>query len=376
MQSDKNSLANVPPKDIIDIAMRIALIAILAFICIRIFSPFVMVVMWGLVLAVALYPMHQSLAKSLGGRQGRSASIIVIVGCLLIGGPASMLVVSMASHTSDIYSAFQSDAGIHIAQPSDAVADWPLIGKKVHSAWSAAANNLPEFIAQNKVQLKNFMSFTIATATNSMGTIFMFLGGLIISGIMMAYGKGGSESLLRILCRVSGVQRGIQLHKLSTATIRSVATGVIGVAVIQALLLGVGFMVAGIPAAGALALIVLVVGIAQLPALLISLPAVAWLWAVGDAGTTSNIVFTVYLLVAGTADNFLKPLLLGRGVDAPMPIILIGAIGGMITSGLIGLFLGAVLLAIGYQIFMAWVDEVGEIPTAKSVSINKPTSSE
>lgn len=380
MQADKESMGNLSAKDMMDTVMRIGLIAILAFICVRIFSPFAMIVLWGLVLAVALYPMHKGLAKSLGGRQGRAASIIVIVGLLIIGGPSTMLGISMAGHTSDVYSAFNSDAGIHIDQPEDSVADWPLIGKKIHSAWSSAADNLPAFVAKNKIQLKNFMDFTISTAANTMGTIFMSMGALIIAGIMMAYGESGSQSLLRIICRVSNVERGRALHKLSTATIRSVATGVIGVAVIQALLLGVGFMGAGIPAAGVLALIVLVVGIAQLPALLISLPAIAWLWGAGDAGTTSNIIFSVYILVAGTADNFLKPLLLGRGVDAPMPIILIGAIGGMITSGLIGLFLGAVLLAIGYQIFMEWVDEVEEIPTATSASTpastNKPASSE
>jgi predicted PurR-regulated permease PerM len=376
MQADKKSIGNFASKDIMDIVMRVALIAILAFVCIRIFSPFTMIVLWGLVLAVALYPLHKILAKALGGRQGRSASIIVIIGLLFIGGPSTILGISMAGHTSDVYSAFNSDAGIHIDQPEDSVADWPLVGTKIHSAWSSAADNLPAFVAKNKIQLKNFMDFTISTAANTMGTIFMSMGALIIAGIMMAYGESGSRSLLRIICRMSNVERGTTLHKLSTATIRSVATGVIGVAVIQALLLGVGFMGAGIPAAGVLALIVLVLGIAQLPALLISIPAIAWIWGAGDAGTTSNIIFSVYILIAGMADNFLKPLLLGRGVDAPMPIILIGAIGGMITSGLIGLFLGAVLLAIGYQIFMEWVDEIEDVPAATADSTHKPTSGE
>jgi predicted PurR-regulated permease PerM len=108
-----------------------------------------------------------------------------------------------------------------------------------------------------------------------------------------------------------------------------------------------------------LALLVMVVGILQLPALIISLPVIAYLWAGGDASTTVNIVFTIYLLLAGMADNVLKPMLLGRGVDAPMPIILIGALGGMVSAGIIGLFLGAVLLAVGYQLFMEWVDEDG-----------------
>jgi len=150
--------------------------------------------------------------------------------------------------------------------------------------------------------------------------------------------------------------------------VRSVSSGVIGVAFIQSLLLGVGFLMAGIPAAGVLAFLVLLIGIVQLPAMLISLPAIAYLWWSGDASTTSNVVYTAYLLVAGMADNVLKPILLGRGVDAPMPVILLGALGGMVSSGIIGLFVGAVALAVGYQIFMEWVDSPGEAATGDAGS--------
>ena len=153
---------------------------------------------------------------------------------------------------------------------------------------------------------------------------------------------------------------GPRLQDLSTATIRSVANGVIGVAFIQALLLGMGFFMADIPGAGMLALVVMFIGIVQLPAFIISVPAIAYLWWGGDASTTSNIIYTIYLVVAGLADNVLKPFLLGRGVDAPMPVILLGALGGMVTDGIIGMFVGAVLLAVGYQIFMDWVSETDE----------------
>ena len=141
------------------------------------------------------------------------------------------------------------------------------------------------------------------------------------------------------------------------------ASGVIGVAFIQALLLGVGFIMAGIPAAGVLALIVMVLGILQLPAAIISLPAIAYLWLSGDTSITTNMIYTIYLLVAGLADNVLKPILLGRGVDAPMPVILLGALGGMVSGGIIGMFVGAVLLAVGYQVFMDWVDNASEETT-------------
>jgi predicted PurR-regulated permease PerM len=132
------------------------------------------------------------------------------------------------------------------------------------------------------------------------------------------------------------------------------------VAFIQALLLGVGFIIADIPAAGVLAIIVMIIGILQLPALIISLPVVVYLWWLGDASTLINIFLSLYLVAAGMADNVLKPILLGRGVDAPMPVILLGALGGMVSSGIIGMFVGAVMLTVGYQIFMEWVDYVEE----------------
>ena len=142
---------------------------------------------------------------------------------------------------------------------------------------------------------------------------------------------------------------------LSTATIRAVAKGVLGVAFIQAIIVGVCLLVAGVPWAGVLAVIVLVLGIAQVPAVIVTLPAIAYLWSSGDYGTGAAVLYTVLLFVAGMADNVLKPLMLGRGVDAPMPVILLGALGGMATAGILGMFVGATLLALGYQIFMGWV---------------------
>jgi predicted PurR-regulated permease PerM len=235
-----------------------------------------------------------------------------------------------------------------------------LVGKKVHSTWSAASDNLPAFLKKNEPKLKNLSKSAVAAVANTASSLLLFLGSLIIAGIMMAYGEAGSQTIQKILMRLTGSVKGVQLQNLSTATIRSVATGVVGVAFIQALLLGVGFILADIPAAGVLALIVLLLGIVQLPATILTIPVIAYMWGAGDASVTTNIVFTIYLLVAGLADNVLKPLLLGRGVDAPMPVILLGALGGMVSAGIIGLFIGAVVLAVGYQVFMDWVDNIEE----------------
>lgn len=369
MQPDFATIRKLVSNDFMDGMIRIGLIAMLVILCVNVFAPFAGLMLWALILAIALYPLHRLIARRLGGRQGSSATLLVLAGLLVIGLPTVMIGGSFAEHVHDAYQAIESNA-VTIKQPAPSVAEWPLVGKKIYSSWNAAADNLPAYLEQHQPEIKKLSKWLLAAAANTAGSVLLFLGSLIIAGIMMAYGESGSQAMQRILSRLTGQVKGPQLQSLSTATVRSVATGVIGVAFIQALLLGVGFIFAGIPAAGVLAVIVLLLGILQVPAAVVSLPAVAYLWWSGDASTTSNIIYTIYLLVAGMADNVLKPLLLGRGVEAPMPVILLGALGGMVSGGIIGLFIGAVVLAVGYQIFMDWVDAEGEGMPAESGPID------
>ena len=183
----------------------------------------------------------------------------------------------------------------------------------------------------------------------------LFLGSFIIASIVMAYGESAARSSRAIFRRVAGAARGEALAQLSTATIRAVALGVIGVAFIQAILIGLALLLADVPAPGVWSIIALVLGIAQVPALIVTLPAIMYLWSSGDHGHAAATAHTILLLLTGMADNALKPLMLGRGVDAPMPVILFGALGGMASGGIVGLFVGATVLALGYQIFMGWV---------------------
>lgn len=362
---DTPTIRRILSRDLTDTIIRIGLIILLAAACMQVILPFVGLILWALILAIALYPLHHALTTRLGGRQGASAALIVLVGLVLIGTPTAMLGGAFAGHLHDAYTEFQSD-GITIRKPDPAVAEWPIVGPRVYGAWNSAAQDLPAYLARNKDQLQELALQGLGAAASTAGAVALFLASLIVAGIMMAYGESGSAALQRIFSRLTDTERGPRLQALSTATVRSVATGVIGVAFIQALLLGIGFLMAGIPAAGVLAFVVMLLGIVQLPALVVSLPAIGYLWWMGDASTTSNVIWTIYLVVAGMADNVLKPLLLGRGVDAPMPVILMGALGGMVWSGIIGLFVGAVLLAVGYQLFMEWVDNPIEGPVPGS----------
>ncbi len=355
MSRDDDTLLKQLNADLVQVMIRVGLIGLIAFACIRIFSPFAGIMLWALILSITLYPLHQFLAKKMGGSQAQASTVIVLIGLVLIGVPMVLLGISFADYAHTAFINFKSDT-IVVPAPRASVADWPIVGEKLYAFWQSAANNLAATFESTKPQLAALGRWGLGVAAGTIGSLMLFLGAVIIAGIIMAYGASGSAACQRICRTLSGQARGDEVYMLSTATIRSVASGVIGVAFIQALLLGIGFLLAGIPGAGILAIITLFIGILQLPALVITLPAIAYLWGITDSGTISNIIWTVYLIVAGFADGILKPILLGRGVDAPMPVILIGALGGMVTMGLLGLFIGAVLLAVGYKLFMSWVD--------------------
>lgn len=357
-EDNSSALRQFLSEDLLDVLVRVGLIAIMVVICFRIFAPFMNLLLWGLILAVALYPLHQQIARRTGDSAGRAATLLVLLALLLVGVPTVMLGSAFAGQIHDLYASFAGGT-IQISAPSASVADWPIVGERLYAAWADAARDLPAFLQTLQPQLGSLATRALSAAASTMGNVLFFLGALIVAGIMMAFGRDGSSANEKILSRLAGAENGPRLHVLIVATIRSVATGVIGVAFIQALLLGSGFLLSGIPLAGLLALVVMVFGILQLPAAIVSLPAIAYLWWSGDASTLHNAIWTAYLLIAGFADNVLKPLLLGRGVEAPMPIILIGAMGGMMSSGIVGLFIGAVALAVGYKLFMDWVNQLG-----------------
>ena len=339
---------------LLDVFIRASLVLALAVLSYRAISPFLTLLVWALILAVTLYPVHQSLAGKIGGREGLAATLLVILGVVLIVVPSSVLVSSMGDSVHRVVHDVQTNA-LEIPAPSDAVAKWPVVGPKVHALWAQAHADLPALVQSMQPQIGELVKGVLGFVAGIGGGLLQFLAAFVISGIIMAFGKAGDRANRAIFERIVGKARGAELATLSTATIRAVAQGVIGVAFIQAIIVGVCLLVAGVPWAGVLAVICLVLGIAQVPALIITLPAIGYIWWSGDYGNVEAIAYSVLLVVAGMTDNVLKPLMLGRGVEAPMPVILLGALGGMAASGILGMFVGATLLALGYQIFMGWV---------------------
>jgi predicted PurR-regulated permease PerM len=309
----------------------------------------------------------------MGGRQGWAATLITVFGVALIVAPTAVLLNSIGDSVDRLIDGVQQNT-LQIPPPAPGVAEWPVVGTKLNAYWQLAHDNLPALVKSLQPKIGELAKVALAMVASIGGGILAFVAAFIIAGIIMAFGEAGDRASREIFARVVGVERGEQFTTLSVATIRAVAQGVIGIAFIQAILVGLTLLVAGVPLAGVLAVVVLVLGIAQVPALIVTLPAIAYLWMSGDYGTGAAVIYSVLLFVAGMADNVLKPLMLGRGVDAPMPVILLGALGGMAAAGILGLFAGAVLLALGYQIFMVWVDTNPEVkpPVGDSGAIAAP----
>jgi predicted PurR-regulated permease PerM len=339
---------------LMDVLIRAALLLALALLCYQVFSPFLDFMAWALILAVTLYPLQQRIARRIGGRQGLAATLLVLAGIVLIVLPTAVLMGALGDSIHGFVGSVR-DNTLRIPAPPTSVAEWPLVGEKAHGLWSKAHEDLPAVIQGMQPQAGDLARKAVAIVAGIGGAVLLFLFAFVVAGIMMAFGQSGAGAARSIFDRVVGSEQGEAFTKLSTTTIRAVASGVIGVALIQAIVLGLIFLAMGVPFAGVLAVVALVLGIAQLPALLVTLPVIAYVWMGGDYSTAMAVTWTVLLVPAGMLDNVLKPLMLGRGVDAPMPVILLGALGGMANSGILGMFVGAVLLALGYQILMAWV---------------------
>jgi predicted PurR-regulated permease PerM len=339
---------------LLDVLIQAGLIAAMVVLCYQVFSPFLHLTVWAIILAVALYPLHQAIAGRLGGRQGLSSTLIVLLGALLILAPTAVLMGLLGDSVHDLIKSIQANT-LQVPPPPPGVAAWPIVGEKLHSLWSQASTDLPALVQSQQPKIGDIARAALAFVAGIGSAFLQLVAAFVIAAIIMAYGKAAIGASRAVFERVAGAARAGDLADLSTSTIRAVALGVIGVAVIQAILIGLMMLIAHVPLAGVAAAIMLVLGIAQVPALIVTIPAIAYIWMSGQYGTVEAIAYTIGLVLTGMADNVLKPLLLGRGVEAPMPVILLGALGGMAAAGIRGMFVGATLLALGYQIFMRWV---------------------
>lgn len=348
MQRDKEQDAKVALA--IEIAIKLGLLTLILYISYLIAKPFIGIVVWGIIMAVALSPLITMIDKYVGNRKRVIIGFtIVVVLALLI--PTYMLSGSMIeSSTALVHS--MKEGNITIPPPTENVKEWPVIGEKAYAFWDSASHNLKQTLTPFVDDIKGMAGSIFSALGSGLGTIFMFVGSFIIAGVFLLASDASVKLYRNILTRIVG-DRGDEWAELSTLTVRSVMLGVIGVAVIQAVFALIGLGLMGVPLAALWALIIMFLTIIQVPALLVIAPIIAYVFSQGSG--TTEIIFTVYMLIVGASDGVLKPLLMGRGVDIPMLVILIGAIGGMMLMGMIGLFIGAVIFALAYKLFSAWM---------------------
>jgi predicted PurR-regulated permease PerM len=349
--------ARTPETIAVDIALRLVLIGLFGYLALTLLAPFALIVIWAVIIAVALYPVHAWLARGIGGRL--SATLITLAGLALILGPVTVLVASLVD-SLDTLARWLAAEVLELPPPPPGVAAIPVVGETLSEAWALASANLEDFLNRYGTRILGAAQGMIGAGQMMLGavaglavSVFVFLAAVFVSGFLYGPGPALAQETRRLARRVSG-PRGAGFVDLAGATIRNVARGVIGVAFFQSLLVGIGFIVAGVPAAGLLTFVALVLSIVQIGAAPVTVPVLIYVWFQFE--TLPALLLTLYLVPVGFIDNILRPLLMSQGLPVPMLVILAGVIGGTLGYGLVGLFLGPIVLAVFWDLLRFWID--------------------
>ncbi len=350
-ENNANANDGLAANPVIHYAIQLLALALLMVWCFRIVEPFITPLVWGSVLAIALYPLQRRLSNKLRNRNVLSAIIITILLILIILGPAVWLLLATVDEFKELGEAYRTGA-LHIPPPPENVKDWPVVGKTIYGYWIDASKNLTALIGEHAEEVKSVLFQLFGLLKNTAAGLVMFFLSIIIGGFLLAFAIPAGQFAQNLLVRIVG-KAGETMTETAELTVRNVAKGVLGVAVIQSLLAGIGFVLAGIPLAGLWILVCLVLAIIQVGLLPVSVGVIIYIWGHGDTLTAS--LLTAWMIFVGVIDNVLKPILLGKGAPAPMIIVFLGAIGGFIMSGFIGLFTGAIILTLGYKLITGWL---------------------
>lgn len=333
--------------------LRILLLLLVLAWCFMILRPFLIVIVWAIIIGVALYPLYKRFLGKNPDKGKKAKSIVFALGAALVFIlPLYFVFDSVVDSAKVVVDQMQND-NIQIPLPDEKVKEWPLVGKQLYTEWYALSENFQQYAEDNREFILDAASQIISGLTGFLSTIAIFIVSFLISIILMYYAENGYQAAMKFYKKLMG-EHGDEMVYMSRDTIRSVVKGILLVAVIQAAFAFLGFKVMGIPAAGIFTLLVLIFAIVQLPPILVMIPAI--IIAFSMASPTSAVIFTIYCIIVAGSDSFLKPLLLGKGLRTPMIVILVGTIGGLLLHGIIGLFVGPVVLALMYQLYLYWVD--------------------
>ncbi len=350
MTTETSATENAYIARAVEASINIGLVALLAAVCLLILAPFVPIVAWGIIIAVASYPVFLKLQHATG-RGGWAVAIWTILLLAVLIVPVVLLAKSTVEGVQSLMD--HLDAGTFVVPPPPPnLESWPLVGAPLNRIWSMASNNLTEAVKLLAPQIKTFLP-KLLSATAGIGlTVLQFFFSILISGALLAKAQSAAEVTRAFANRLFG-ERGAEFQNLVGSTIRSVTSGILGVALIQTVLAAIGFLVVGLPGAGLWAVIFLIAAVLQI-GILVLIPAVIFVFA--TTTTTVSVVFLIWCAFVGLLDNVLKPMLLGRGASVPTAVVFLGAIGGFVVMGIIGLFVGAIVLSVGYKLILAWIE--------------------
>jgi predicted PurR-regulated permease PerM len=342
---------------IVNFIIRLLVVGFLLGWCILLIRPFLLITIWSIILAIATYPVFLWLKNRIGGRSNLAAALMAIGGIAIIIGPVS-LIGSITLHNAQTLMESLETGTFVVPPPPQDLASWPLVGETLNGIWQRASVNLESVISQFKPQIKDFAKVFLVQVTNVSVTLLKFIISIIVAAVLIIYAKVLNKGLKQFLARLSP-ERGEEFVQLMANTIRSVTRGIIGVAIIQTLMIGIGLVVAGIPAAGILTLVCLFLTIIQIGPGLIVLGTIIFAWS--NMSFLTALLFTLWMVPATLVDNILKPILMGKGLPVPIVVILLGVIGGTLAHGIVGLFVGPVILILGYELTRAWMNEGNEV---------------
>lgn len=350
------AIDKTPVNVALEASIQIGLAVLLTVACFLILRPFVPLLSWGIIIAVAAHPSFEKLTHALGGRRILSSVLFSVLLLAILIVPVVLLAGALVGSIENLV-AHLKDGTLIIPHPPAGVENWPIIGAPLKSLWDRASKDLSEVLRSFAPQIRQIVPSVFSASAGIGLATLQFALSILVAGFLLANAQAAHEITRSLCIRIFG-QGGPEFQRLMGATIRSVTTGILGVALIQTVLAGLGFLVAGLPGVGLWTLFFLIAAVLQ-AGVLVLIPAVLYVFAISS--TTKAVIFLVWCGIVGTIDNFLKPLLLGRGLSVPIVVVFLGAIGGFIAFGLIGLFIGAVVLAVGYELALAWLGRTSTI---------------
>lgn len=339
--------------DLTRTVLAVACIAGLVFASFWVLRPFLGAAIWAAMLVVATWPLLGRLEAAMGGRRGPAVAIMTVALLLLLVVPLWAAIETIADNGERISAWGKSLAENGLPPPPDFIARLPFVGEKIADYWAAVASGGTESLVSKLMPYASGIGKWVVAEAGTVGFLLVqFLLVVALAAVMYANGETAAGKLRRFGRRLAG-ERGESSVVLAGQAIRGVALGVGVTAIVQTTLGGIGLAVAGVPFAGLLSALMLMFCIAQVGPGLILFPAVGWMYWTGD--TTWATALLVWSVFVTTLDNFLRPFLIKQGADLPLLLIFAGVIGGMLSFGLIGIFIGPVVLAVTYTLLEAWV---------------------